>query len=76
MARGPVAINPRWPGTAAAVLVGLLTLGTLAAVAWRAEWGSGLGPADWAAIRFTVLQALVSAGLSVALAFMRDKLGL
>jgi thiamine transport system permease protein len=46
----------------------LLTLGTLGAVAWRAEWGSGLGAADWAAIRFTIFQALLSAGISVALA--------
>jgi len=45
-----------------------LTLGTLAAVAWRAEGFAGLGPSDWAAIRFTVSQAFVSALLSVVFA--------
>lgn len=68
MAHGAVAIRPFWPGAAAAALVLILTLGTLAAVAWQAEWQSGLSAADWAAIRFTVSQALVSAGLSVVLA--------
>ncbi len=57
-----------WPGFAAAALVAVLTLGTLAAVAIRAEGWGGLGPADWAAIRFTVIQALISAAISVALA--------
>lgn len=39
----------------------------LAAVAWR---GSGLafGPSDWAAVRFTILQAVVSAALATGLA--------
>ena len=46
----------------------LLTIGTLGAVAWRAEWAGGLAPADWAAIRFTVEQALLSAAISVILA--------
>ena len=50
------------------MLVLLLTLGTLGAVAWRAEWDSGLAAADWAAIRFTVLQAFLSALISVVLA--------
>ncbi len=68
MARSPVAITPFWPGAAAAALVLLLTIGTLAAVAWRAKWDAGLSVADWAAIRFTIVQALVSAGLSVVLA--------
>ncbi|WP_108813276.1 thiamine/thiamine pyrophosphate ABC transporter permease ThiP [Loktanella sp. Alg231-35] len=68
MAHSPVAITARWPGAAAAALVLLLTLGTLGAVAWRAEWGSGLAPADWAAIHFTILQSLLSATISVALA--------
>ena len=55
-------------GAAAAALVCALTLGTLASVVWRAEGFSALGAADWAAVRFTVVQALISAGLSVALA--------
>ncbi|MEY1557802.1 thiamine/thiamine pyrophosphate ABC transporter permease ThiP [Yoonia sp. R2331] len=45
-----------------------LTLGTLVAVATRAELGRGLSSADWAAVRFTVAQALMSAALSVVLA--------
>ena len=68
MAQRAVAIAPRWPGAAAAALVLVLTIGTLAAVGWRAEWQRGLSPADWAAIRFTLTQALVSAGISVLLA--------
>ncbi|MBK5925818.1 thiamine/thiamine pyrophosphate ABC transporter permease ThiP [Rhodobaculum claviforme] len=57
-----------WLG--AAVALGLLALnaGTLAAVLWRAEAPGRLAAADWAAVRFTLGQALVSAGLSVALA--------
>ncbi len=38
------------------------------AVAWRAEAGGGLSAADWAAVRFTVVQAALSAALSVGLA--------
>nr|WP_253913346.1 ABC transporter permease subunit [Pseudoruegeria sp. HB172150] len=52
----------------AVALVLALTLGTLAAVAWRAEEAPRLGPAEWAAIRFTLIQAALSAVLSVALA--------
>jgi len=40
----------------------------LAAVALRADGPGAIGPADWAAIRFTLGQAIVSAVLSVALA--------
>ena len=61
---------PVWPLAAAlvaAVLVAL-NLGALGAVLWRAESTQGLQPADWAALRFTVLQAALSALLSVALA--------
>ena len=68
MAHSAVPITPRWPGAATAALVLLLTIGTLGAVAWRAEWAGGLAPADWAAIRFTVVQALLSAAISVILA--------
>ncbi len=68
MARGAFAVAPRWPGALTGALVLVLTLGTLAAVALRAQWDGGLSTADWAAIRFTVLQAVVSAGLSVLLA--------
>lgn len=60
-------INP-WPGIGAAVAVAALILGALAAVFWRAEGPATLGRADWAAIRFTILQAGLSAAFSVALA--------
>ncbi len=55
-------------GGLALALVAALTLGMVAVIAFRAEPGRGLGPADWAALRFTVWQALISATLSVALA--------
>ncbi|WP_439155308.1 thiamine/thiamine pyrophosphate ABC transporter permease ThiP [Yoonia sp.] len=68
MAQRPVPLTPHWPGALSGALVLVLTFGTLAAVGWRAEWGGGLSPADWSAIRFTVTQALVSAALSVVFA--------
>lgn len=52
----------------AAALVALLTLGTLAAVMARAGGAGWPVTADWAALRFTVLQALLSAFLSVVCA--------
>ena len=55
-------------GGLALALVAALTLGSVAALALRADPGRGLGAADWSAIRFTLTQALISAGLSVALA--------
>ena len=57
-----------WPGIGAASLVAALILGTLAAVALRAEGSGGFSTADWAALRFTLLQATLSAFFSVALA--------
>ncbi|MEM9438490.1 MAG: thiamine/thiamine pyrophosphate ABC transporter permease ThiP [Pseudomonadota bacterium] len=65
MARSAVSVTL---GAAFAALILFLTLGTLGAVAWRAEGLSRLSPDDWGAIRFTVWQALLSAGLSVGLA--------
>ena len=55
-------------GALALALVLALTLGTLGAVALRAEGLSGLGRADWGALRFTLTQAALSALLSVGLA--------
>lgn len=55
-------------GIGAALGIGALILGTLLAVLWRAEAGRGLGASEWAALRFTLTQASLSAGLSVALA--------
>lgn len=68
MAQRAVAIARILPVILTAILVLGLTLGTLAAVLGRAEGFDGLRSADWAAIRFTVSQALVSASLSVILA--------
>ncbi|MCH2078452.1 MAG: thiamine/thiamine pyrophosphate ABC transporter permease ThiP [Rhodobacteraceae bacterium] len=65
MARGALAISF---GAVFAALIVLLTLGTLAAVAGRAEGLSELSGDDWKAIRFTLWQALVSATLSVVFA--------
>jgi thiamine transport system permease protein len=45
-----------------------LNFGALGAVAWIADPTQGLRPADWAAIRFTLVQATWSAALSVLLA--------
>ena len=67
MALRAVAISTK-SGISAAVLVAALILAAVGAVLWRAEFGSGLGPADWSAIRFTVLQAALSALLSTMLA--------
>ncbi len=47
-----------------ALLVVLTILGPLAAVIWRADGLSDLRVADWAAIRFTLLQAVLSAVVS------------
>ncbi|QRF65524.1 thiamine/thiamine pyrophosphate ABC transporter permease ThiP [Ponticoccus alexandrii] len=45
-----------------------LTLGPIALVLWRAGGLGALGPGDWLALRFTLVQAVLSAGVSVALA--------
>lgn len=54
-------------GLVVLVLVAL-SLGSLGAVAWRADGWGGLRPSDWAAVRFTLLQATLSAVISVVLA--------
>ena len=64
-------INPLIPsgfGLGAATLVAVLILGTLGVVAWNAPDSGRLGPSDWAAVRFTVSQAVLSAALSVLFA--------
>ena len=69
MARRAVAIGPvRLAGWLALGLVAALVGGTLLLVALRAEGAAGLGRADWAAIRFTLLQAGLSAAISTGLA--------
>ncbi|RVV97362.1 thiamine/thiamine pyrophosphate ABC transporter permease ThiP [Mesobaculum littorinae] len=55
-------------GLIAAAVVLALTLGTALLTLSRAQGVARLGAADWAAIRFTLGQAAISAGLSVALA--------
>lgn len=52
-------------GRIVALIIALLTLGPLALVALRAEGGWS---ADWPALRFTVVQAALSAVISVGLA--------
>ncbi len=68
MAQRLVPIIDRIPAIAVGALVLVLTFGTLIAVAMRAEVGTGLSTADWAAIQFTISQALMSASVSVVLA--------
>ena len=46
----------------------LLTVGTVIAVGTATSFQQGLNPSDWAAIRFTILQALTSAALSIMIA--------
>lgn len=67
MAERTVEINTV-PGWIAAGLVAVLILGTLGLVAMRADQITALSAADWAAIRFTLIQAILSALLSVILA--------
>lgn len=57
-----------WTGAAFVALVAVLVLGPLAAVMVRADGAFALGPADWAAVRFTLVQAALSAVVSVMLA--------
>ncbi|MDO5612992.1 MAG: thiamine/thiamine pyrophosphate ABC transporter permease ThiP [Paracoccus sp. (in: a-proteobacteria)] len=68
MADGAVALRPGWPGVIAAASLAALILGTLGAVAWQAGGLTRLGPWDWAAVRFTLWQAALSATLSAVLA--------
>ncbi len=68
MAHRAVALNAGRVAALAATLLAVLVLGTLAAVALRAGGLGGLNADDWSAVRFTALQAAVSATLSVALA--------
>ena len=56
-----------WGGGLIAALLALMTLGSLGVVLAHGR-GAALGSADWAAVRFTVVQAAVSALVSVVLA--------
>lgn len=55
-------------GPLASGAVFLLILAALVAVASKASWPVRFGPADWAVLRFTIWQAVLSALLSVAFA--------
>lgn len=57
-----------WAGIATTVAIPALIAVTAAAVILSAEGGRGLSAADWAAIRFTLWQALLSALISVGFA--------
>lgn len=70
MAQRAQPISEKRPLAGYAVSLGVLGLivSTGIAVALRAEQGARISPSDWAAIRFTVLQAALSALISVGLA--------
>ncbi|OUS07744.1 thiamine/thiamine pyrophosphate ABC transporter permease ThiP [Rhodobacterales bacterium 52_120_T64] len=70
MANRPQPINPitRVSGSAALLFVALLVIGPLIALWLRADTSSTLVSADWAAVRFTLFQATLSASISVILA--------
>ena len=57
-----------WAGMAAAVAIPGLIVVTTGAIFWVAEPGLGLSAADWAAVRFTLWQAVLSSFFSVLLA--------
>lgn len=71
MAARPVALRrwrlSIWFGWSAIAFVAGLVLLPLFAVFWRAGGGGWPGPADWAALRFTVVQSVLSAFLSIIL---------
>lgn len=68
MASRAVPLTRGWPGKAAALGVAAFLILPLAAVFWRAGGAGWPGAADWAAVRFTLVQAVLSAGISAALA--------
>ncbi|OWU86067.1 ABC transporter permease [Oceanicola sp. 22II-s10i] len=68
MAAGPVALSRGLPGRAAAWAVIAFLVLPLAAVLTAAGGSGRIAAADWAAIRFTVVQASLSALFSTALA--------
>lgn len=61
-------VLPLWPGWLSVLVLGALLLAPLAAVLARAGGAGWPGAADWAALRFTVVQAVLSSLISVALA--------
>ncbi|MGB7242750.1 MAG: thiamine/thiamine pyrophosphate ABC transporter permease ThiP [Sulfitobacter sp.] len=67
MAQRADPVTPR-AGLIAAALTVAAVLAAFAGIALRVQTSSGLGPAEWAAIRFSVVQSALSAIFSVALA--------
>lgn len=67
MARSPQPISGR-AGIVAGTVVVVAVLLAFLGIGLRAEVRAGFGPAEWQAIRFTVLQAALSALISVGLA--------
>ena len=67
MAGRAVSVSTKTGISAAVFVVALIAL-ALIAVLSRAELGRGIGPADWAALRFTIWQAFLSALFSTLLA--------
>lgn len=65
---GPPRIRAALPGFVAVALVVTLIFGTTFTVLFYADASRGLGSAEWAAIRFTIWQAFLSAAISVLLA--------
>lgn len=68
MASSARALIPRAPGWVAAIFVAVPILVPVVMVFIHAGGAGSPSAADWAAVRFTVLQALISAVMSVALA--------
>lgn len=74
MADSPQPVNARigWPallgGGAALGFVLLFSLGCVAALLLASDQSSGLGASDWAALRFTLMQASLSTIVSTVLA--------
>ncbi len=68
MANRPQPLSLEGAGRVVAATLLILLLGALVAVATQGHDRWQFRPADWAALRFTVLQALLSALLSVGLA--------
>ena len=64
----PINLMTRLSGLAALLFVALLVVGPLIALWLRADTSAKLTDADWAAIRFTLFQATLSASISVVLA--------
>lgn len=68
MAERPVAISRVWPGALAAISVAAFVLCSVLAVLLFAGGGGMPDTGDWAALRFTLMQASLSALISVGLA--------